>query len=148
MLYVWLAVFAIGIIIELIIEGSLVSIWFSIGAIIPMILAMFGNTSALMISIQFVAFGIVSALCLIFLRKITRKWMFKNTNEKTNMDAYQGQTVKIINVSEDGEKGTFKLNGIEYVAIFEDEKLTFTENEHVVINKFKGNKAVVSKKGE
>lgn len=148
MLYIWLAVFAIGIIIELIIEGSLVSIWFSVGAIIPMILAMFGNISALMISMQFVAFGIVSALCLIFLRKITRKWLFKNTNEKTNMEAYQGQTVKIINVLEDGEKGTFKLNGIEYVAIFEDEKLTFTENEHVVINKFKGNKAVVSKKGE
>ena len=148
MLYVWLAVFALGLIIELIVEGSLISVWFSIGAIIPMILSAFCESSLLMISVEIIIFGVVSAVCLIFLRKITKKVLFKNSKEKTNMEVYEGKLVKITKVLDDGEKGLFKLNGIEYVAIFENESDVFSENEQVKINKFKGNKAIVSKKGE
>lgn len=146
MLYVWLAVFALGLIIELIIEGSLISIWFSVGALIPMIIAACTQPTALTISIEVIVFGVVSAICLIFLRKITKKLLFKNAKEKTNMEAYEHKTVKITKIENDGSVGVFKLNGIEYEAVFEDENQLFAENEQVIIKNFKGNKAIVSKK--
>ena len=55
---------------------------------------------------------------------------------------------KINKIENDGTVGVFKLNGIEYEAVFEDETQVFSENEQVKIIKFKGNKAIVAKKGE
>lgn len=148
MLYIWLSIFALGLIIELIVEGSLISIWFSVGAFIPMLMSISGNMSTVMICAQVAVFGVISAVCLIFLRKITKKFLFKNSKEKTNMDLYADKQVKINKIKNDGTVGVFKLNGIEYEAVFEDETQVFSENEQVKIIKFKGNKAIVAKKGE
>ena len=148
MLYIWLSIFALGLIIELIVEGSLISIWFSVGAFIPMLMSISGNMSTVMICAQVAVFGVISAVCLIFLRKITKKFLFKNSKEKTNMDLYADKQVKINKIENDGTVGVFKLNGIEYEAVFEDETQVFSENEQVKIIKFKGNKAIVAKKGE
>ena len=69
MLYIWLAVLSVGLLVESLYAGTLISIWFSAGAIIPLIMSFWGITTPIYITIQVVIFGLVTLLCLIFLRK-------------------------------------------------------------------------------
>ena len=45
MFYIWLAILIIGLIVELIVEGSLVSVWFSVGALVPLFMSLTKNNS-------------------------------------------------------------------------------------------------------
>ena len=146
MMYVWLAVIVVCLLVELIADGTLISLWFSIGAVIPFCISLGKNDSVAFIVTEVVIFGIVSALCLIFLRKIAKRTLYKNT-EKTNLDALVGKTVKIISVDEDADIAIVKLNGIEYTAVGENNE-TFKVKEEVEIIKFKGNKIIIKKKEE
>ena len=143
MIYIWLAVICIGLVIEFLDAGTLVSIWASAGAIIPLIMSLFKITAVWYITLQVVVFGVVTALCVIFLRKLCKKLIFKNTNEKTNMDAFVGKKVKIQEI-ENG-KVLIKFNDIIYSAIPEFEGEDFEEGETVRVVKFTGNKAVIRK---
>ena len=142
MVYVWLAIIAAGLILEAIEAGTLVTIWFSVGAVIPLILSLFGITELWYIILQLIIFGIVTILCLIFLRKIAKKTLFKNVKEKTNLDALIGKKFKVI--SADNDVCYIKINGIEYRAIAEDEANLEVEDLVEVI-KLEGNKVIVKK---
>lgn len=145
MLYIWLGVIALGLIIEIIDAGTLVSAWFSVGAIIPFLMSIWRTNNAWYITAQVVVFGIVTALCLIFLRKLALKLLFKNNKDKTNLDLYVGKKLKVLSVAEDGEVATVKLNGIVYNAIAESEGVQFAEKEEVEVVRFEGNKIIIKK---
>lgn len=145
MLYIWLAVLIIGLIVELIVEGSLVSVWFSVGALVPLFMSFSKNSSVSFIIAEILIFGIVTALCLIFLRRIALRLFFRNNNEKTNLDLYIGKVYKVDAVNEDKTQAIIKLNGILYVAIGEKEE-KFEVLDKVEVIKFRGNKAIVTKK--
>ena len=70
MLYIWLAILCLGLVMEALNTGNLVSVWFSFGAVIPLIMSFWGITTAAYITVQVVIFGLVTLLSLIFLRKI------------------------------------------------------------------------------
>ncbi|MBE5741235.1 MAG: NfeD family protein [Clostridiales bacterium] len=142
MLYIWLAVLCVGLLIEWINAGTLISVWFSVGAIIPLIMSFWGITTPLYITLQVVIFGLVSILCLVFLRKIAKKLLFKNTQEKTNLELYVGKKMKI--VAEYNKVPYIKFNGIEYKAIAED-GVDLNIDDEVEIVRFEGNKAIVKK---
>ena len=145
MLYIWLAVLCVGLLIESLNAGTLITIWFSAGAVIPMVMSFWGNTSPGYITAQVVIFGVVTSLCLIFLRKITKKVMFKNNKDKTNLDLYIG---KKFTISNKYENVTYiKFNGIEYSAVLEkDDEINDLElGDKVEIVRFQGNKAIVKK---
>ena len=72
--WVWLGVIIATIILE-IVTLDLVSVWFAIGAIIPLILSAIGGIA---IEIQVGVFVFISAILLIFIRKIAQKILFKN----------------------------------------------------------------------
>ena len=82
MLYVWLAVLCIGLVIEVIEAGTLVSIWFSVGAVIPLFMSIWRTNSAIYIASQFVVFGLVTICSLVFVRKIARNALLKNVNNR------------------------------------------------------------------
>jgi len=145
MFYIWLAILIIGLIVELIVEGSLVSVWFSVGALVPLFMSLTKNNSTNFIITEIIIFGVVTSLCLIFLRKIAKRLFFKNNNETTNMERYIGKTYKVDAVNEDKTQAIIKLGGILYVAIGENEE-TFDVLEKVEVKKFKGNKVIVEKK--
>ncbi len=145
MLYIWLAVFVLGLIIELIDAGTLVSMWFSVGAVIPFVMSCWRIDSPWYITAQVIVFGVVTALCLIFLRKVALKVLFKNNKYKTNMDQYVGKKLKVLSVDEDGEKFIVKLNGIEYNAMAEKEDIKFELKEEVEVVRFEGNKIIIRK---
>lgn len=70
--------------------------------------------------------------------------MFKNDNEKTNLDAHVGKKLKVLSVNQDSTRAIVKLNDIEYTAVgMEDTE--FTVGESVEVIKFEGNKIIVKK---
>lgn len=143
MLYVWLAVIAAGLLLEAVEAGTLVTIWFSAGAVIPLIMSFWGITDAWYIILQLIVFCVVTIFSLLYLRRFVRKFIQKNSKGKTNMDMYVGKSFKVSRV--DGEIAYIKLNGIEYHIVTEKEE-DFELNEKVEIVKIKGNKVIVEKK--
>ena len=145
MLYIWLAVLCVGLLIESLNAGTLITILFSAGAIIPLIMSFWGITTPAYITVQVIIFGLVTALCLIFLRGVAKRVLFKNSKDKTNLDMYIGKkytvTAKYSNMT------YIKFNGIEYNAIIEhdDEVNDLEIGDKVEIIRFEGNKAIVKK---
>ena len=142
MLYVWLAVICLGLLIEAIEAGTLVSVWFSVGAVIPLFMSIYKTNNPLYISLQFIIFGVVTMLLLVFIRKLAKKWLFKNSNEKTNMDNYVGKKYTIKEII-DGN-AYIKINGVGY-AVQDDDDEELTVGDKVEIIEFRGNKTVVNK---
>lgn len=145
MMYVWLAVLCVGLVVESINAGTLITIWFSVGAVVPLIMSFWGITTSGYITTQVIVFGVVTTLCLVFLRKIAKKLLYKNSKDKTNLDLYIGKKYTITNKY--GNVTYIKFNGIEYSAILEndDEVNDLEMNDKVEIIRFEGNKAIVKK---
>ncbi len=143
MTYIWLTILVLFVIIELIDAGTLVSIWFSFGAIIPLLMTIYQTNAVWYIILQVVVFGLVSTFSILYLRKFAKKALFKNSKETTNLDMYLGKELKILKV--DDEKAVAKLNGVEYNISGEDEEEKFEVGEKVSIVKFSGNKIIVKK---
>lgn len=143
MLYIWLAVLCVGLLVEALNAGTLITIWFSAGAVIPLIMSFWGITTPQYITVQVIIFGLVTTLCLIFLRRIARKVLFKNNKDKTNLDLYVG---KKYTIKRKVENFTYiKFNGIEYSVVLEkDDEINDLEiGDKVEIVRFEGNKAIV-----
>lgn len=145
MLYIWLAVLCLGLLMEAINTGNLVSVWFSFGAVIPLIMSFWGITSSTYITIQVVIFGVVTLLNLVFLRKIAKKLLFRSNKGKTNLDLYVGKKYTITNKY--GNMTYIKFNGIEYsVTLENDDEVNDLElGDKVEIIRFEGNGAIVKK---
>ncbi len=145
MLYIWLAILCGGLLFEALQAGTLVSLWFSVGAIIPLIMSCWGITTPVFITVQVVIFGLVSTLCLVYVRKIAKKLLFKNSKDKTNLDLYINKKFTITNKY--GNMTYIKFNGIEYSAILEgdDEVNDLQLGDKVEVIRFEGNKAIVNK---
>lgn len=142
MTYVWLGVICACLIVEAANAGSLVSIWFSIGAVIPLCMSFVNNSSTVYIIAQILVFGVVSALCMLFLRKIAKKFLYNNKDGKTNLELVVGKKMKISNKYQ--ETPYVKFNGIEYSVIEENEQ-ELEINDIVELIKFDGNKIIVKK---
>ena len=145
MLWIWLAVIAICLVVELIDAGTLVSVWFSVGAVVPFIMSFWRTNAPWYICLQVLVFGIITAICLVFLRKIALKYFYKGKQENTNLDVYKNKKLKVLKVNEDLTKAVVKINSIEYTAVAEDEETTFKAGEEVEVIRFEGNKVVVKK---
>ena len=141
MLWLWLAVICVGLVVEAVEAGTLVSVWFSLGAVIPLFMSFYKTNDTLYISLQFIIFGVTTILLLVFIRKLAKKWLFKNANEKTNLDSYVGKKYVVKEIIEGN--AYIKINGVGYAVQDEDEKLNIGDS--VEIKEFKGNKTVVSK---
>lgn len=140
MFWVWLGVFVLSLVIEFV-TFDLITIWFSAGAIIPFILSAIGGVP---LELQIILFVAISALLIVFVRKYAQKWLFKNMNTKTNLDAQTGKYFKLIESIDFEKHGSIKINDIVWTAISEkDEKIDAGEIVEVV--RVEGNKMVVKK---
>ena len=137
-LYIWLGVVAVTLVVEFL-TLDLVSIWISLGAFIAMILAGCG----VRFEIQIIVAIVVSVASLLGLRKLTMKFLNKNT-EKTNIDLVIGTKTKLLSPITKDEMGTIKVNGIVYSAKTEDQQ-EIKEGEQVELVRMEGNKFIVKK---
>ena len=140
MFWVWLAVIAISLIIE-IVTLDLVSVWFACGAIIPFILSAIGG---IYIELQIAVFIIVTALLFIFVRKYAQKLLFRNMNTKTNVDSLIGKHFRLLEETDFEHMGSVKVNDVTWTATSESgEKIE--KGSLVEVVKIEGNKLIVKK---
>ncbi|MGE4341742.1 MAG: NfeD family protein [Bacilli bacterium] len=120
---------------------ELVSIWFSLGALVALILAIINVD----IWIQFLVFTLVSIVSLIFGRMLFKKLLLKSTNEPSNAERLIGQIVVLITPVDSLNHGSGKLGDVMWtVAVHGDEK--FDIGDKCIIDAIEGNKLIVSRK--
>lgn len=111
MIAVWLVVSAALIVAEIISLG-LTTIWFAIGALAAAFAAFLGAG----ISVQLIAFAVISVVFLVFTAPVARKH-FMGQPEKTNIEGLVGM-IGVVTDTIDNLKseGTVSLNGLEWSA--------------------------------
>ena len=142
MTYIWLGVICASLLLEAVNAGSLVCIWFTLGGLASLAMSFVDNSSVMYIVSQFLVFGIVSALCILFLRKIALKYLYKNKDDKTNLDLFVGKKMKITKKYENTPY--VKFNGIEY-SVVEEQEENLEIDDTIEIVKFEGNKIIAKK---
>ncbi len=140
MFWVWLGVLALTLIIELC-TMELVSIWFTLGAIIPFILSAIGG---IYIELQIAIFVVVSALLIIFVRKYAKKLLLKNMNEKTNLDSIVGKHFRVVEETTFEKNGTVKINDVVWSIMGENQE-TIEKGSIIEVLRVEGNKLIVKK---
>ena len=106
-LNIWFILLVVFVILE-VATVALVSVWFCIGSVVAWLVSLAGAN----VSTQIIIFLVVSLVCLIFLRPLASKYVKKDEESKTNIDAFIGKkaivTEKIDNLKGTGE---LKING-------------------------------------
>ena len=137
---IWLALFVIMIIIEA--SGpALVSIWFSVGALLALIVSFIPGVAWW---IEIIVFLVVSTACLIALRPICKRY-FKRNTLNTNVDSFVGKRGYVIEEIEDLKPGAVKIGDVSWTAVPADRKAKILENEIIEVVAVSGNKLVVKK---
>lgn len=140
MFWVWLGVIVATAIVEFA-TMEIVSIWFTIGAIIPFILA---ATNCVRWEIQLVVFVVISAVLIVSLRRITKKFLLRNSNDKTNLDTLIGKELRMLKKTDFETIGSVKVNDIVWGAVGQNQE-TIEKDEIVQVVKIDGNKLIVKK---
>lgn len=138
MFWVWLGVLAATTVLELITQ-EIVSIWFTLGAVVPFILA---ATNAVAWWIQVIIFIVVSAAFMLALRPLAKKFFLKGADLRTNTDALIGKKYRMLSRTDFETVGSVKVNDVVWSAIAEERK-TVEEGEIVEVVKVDGNKLIV-----
>lgn len=137
---VWLVMVIVFVIAELATVG-LLSIWFAAGALVAMIIAIFGGP----IPLQLAAFFIVSIILLIATKSWAQKYINSRTT-KTNVDSLIGKrTVITQRVSNLDQTGKTVLSGQEWTVRSDDDSVIFEEGELVEVVRISGVKLIVKK---
>lgn len=138
MFWIWLSIMVVAVILE-IITTDLVSIWFAFGSIVPLILSAFDVLNPIW---QTTIFVVISAILIVSLRKVTMKWLFKNTNSKTNVDALIGEKHRLLETTDFETLGKIKIKDIDW-SVMGEKQQTIEKGSVVEIVKIEGNKLIV-----
>ncbi len=140
MIWIWLSILVVSVLIE-IFTMDMTSIWFSIGAVVAMILSAFKEVHW---GIQVGVFFAISIICLLALRPFAKKFLMKKTEGKTNIEEFIGKKVKMITQCDFDNLGTTKINDVVWNVKSVDESVLL-QNEIVEIVAIKGNKLIAKK---
>ena len=133
--YIWLAVAILSLVVEFM-TSELVSIWFFVGSLVSMIIALCTKDTE---AIQVLVFVGVSVLFMIVARPFVKKWTKRN-EIKTNVDSLVGRIAVVTEDILDGNRGVVKLDGQEWSAISNSD---IKAGVKVVIISIEGNKLIV-----
>ena len=131
LIVVWLVIFVVSVIIEAC-TTELVSIWFSAGSIIALILSAIPNVP---FYIPIIVFIVISLTLLLCLRPIIKKMLNKNTLN-SNIDEIIGKK------GNDVDLGTVKIHGVLWNALSLD-NVPISKGSHVIVKNVNGNKLIV-----
>ncbi len=140
MFWIWVAICALSIIAE-IATAELVSVWFTLGGLVAMLLSCIPGVGWYW---QILAFMIISVVCLVFLRRVAKKYLLKGVDEKTNADSLIGKTVRMETPASDMENGSAKIGGVVWT-VREVSGAPLAVGEDVCIIALEGNKLLVSR---
>ena len=137
---IWLALFVI----MLVIEGAgpgLVSIWFSFGALIALLVSFIPGVAWW---IELIIFVVVSVATLLALRPVVKRF-YKRNNIRTNVDSFVGKRGYVIEDITFLKPGAIKIGDVSWTAIPIDNNEKILENEVIEVVAINGNKLVVKK---
>ena len=137
---VWLSIFVLSLIIEAC-TTELVSIFFTLGSIVALILSLINGIPLYW---EIIAFTVLSIVSLLALRPVMKK-VLDRQKRKTNVDEFIGKTVKLTKGYEEFNNGETKLNGLYWTVINVNEEEPIEEGTLVTIVSVQGNKLVVKK---
>ena len=141
MVWIWLFLFLLAIIVEAITQ-DLVSIWFSVGGLVALILSGFEFIPWYVETIVFIVVSLTAVICT---RPLAKK-LLNNALRSTNTDEYIGKKVLVRKDISKFEDGEIKIHDIIYTAcLMEEENETIKTGEVVEIVTLRGNKVVVRK---
>ena len=142
MVWIWTGIIVLSIIIEVATCG-LVSIWFTLGALVCLIIALLGGVAWY---IQVVVFIITSILFLIVLRHYLEKLVKKDIKPTTGLEPLIGKEVTLSKTIELDTFGEIEIHGIIYSAALKDEaQAPILAGTRVRVVGVDGNKIIVEK---
>ena len=137
---IWLALFVV----MLVIEGAgpgLVSIWFSFGALIALLVSFIPGVAWW---IELIIFVVVSVATLLALRPVVKRF-YKRNNIRTNVDSFVGKRGYVIEDITFLKPGAIKIGDVSWTAIPVDNNQKILENEVIEVVAVNGNKLIVKK---
>ena len=137
---IWLALFVV----MLVIEGAgpgLVSIWFSFGALIALLVSFIPGVAWW---IELIVFVVVSVATLLALRPVVKRF-YKRNNIRTNVDSFVGKRGYVIEDITLLKPGAIKIGDVSWTAIPINKNAKILENEVIEVVAINGNKLVVKK---
>lgn len=137
---IWLALFVV----MLVTEGAgpgLVSIWFSFGALIALLVSFIPGVAWW---IELIVFVVVSVATLLALRPVVKRF-YKRNNIRTNIDSFVGKRGYVIEDITLLKPGAIKIGDVSWTAIPIDKNAKILENEVIEVVAINGNKLVVKK---
>lgn len=138
LIIIWLVVCVLGLVVEAA-TTELVSIYFSVGALVSMILAIFGIT----FWPQLWIFIAVVAISLFTTRPLFLKYL--KTNEiKTNVDALVGKRFTLLKEITNEQRGEINVSGVIWSVITNDNS-TVEVDSTVEVLSLEGSKLIVKK---
>ena len=139
MIIVWCVVGAAALLFEILTIGALTSIWFTVGALVALLLAVLklGTT------IQFIAFVVVSVLAIVVIRPLAANYLRGNI-VATNYDSLIGAHVKVTKEITADAWGEVAVNGMTWSAV-EVNHSTVEVGSHVKVLAIEGAKLIVKK---
>ena len=137
-IWIWVAVVAISLIVEFA-TMEMVSLWTAVGGVCALILA----ACEVGFEIQLIVFFGVSIILLLSLRKITIKYLLKNT-QKVGTERVIGTKTKLLSEITNDEPGTIKVNGVVWSATTDNGE-PLAANTIVEFVEIRGNKFIVKK---
>ena len=135
---IWLCVFALSLIIEAA-TFELVSVFFSIGAIVALIMSFIEGVPYYA---ELIVFVLLSVISLLALRPLMKK-VLKKQKRLTNVDEFVGKEVKLTKAYEQYEFGEAKLNGLVWNVVNVNEKESIEVGKEAIIVSVSGNKLIV-----
>ena len=136
-----IVIWVIALILFAIIEAAtvqLVSVWFAVGALAALIADLLGAN----VTVQFVAFLVVSIICFIVTRPLVKKFSASKI-QSTNADRCIGETAVVVEAIDNvNAKGQVKVNGNIWSARSENDEV-IAEGEKVTVLKIEGVKLIV-----
>lgn len=137
---VWLALFVIMLVVEAA-GPALVSIWFSFGALIALIISFIPGIEWWIEVIVFVAISIATLLAL---RPVVRRYIKRN-NFRTNVDSFVGKRGYVIEDITLLQPGAVKIGDVSWTAVPVNKDEKILENEIIEVVAVNGNKLSVKK---
>lgn len=137
---IWLALFVVMLLIEA--SGpALVSVWFSFGALVALIVSFIPNVPWW---VEVIVFIVISIATLLALRPILKRF-YKRNNINTNIDSFTGKRGYVIEDITFLKPGAVKIGDVSWTAIPANKDQTILEDEVIEVVAVRGNKLIVKK---
>lgn len=137
---IWLAIFVVMIIVEAL-GPNLVSIWFSVGALISLIISFIPSVPWW---VEVIVFVVISGSTLLALRPIFKRYFKRNTFQ-SNIDSYAGKRGVVVEEISELNPGAVKLGDVKWSAVPAEKDAVIAVNSIVEVLVVNGNKLIVKK---